>query len=55
VAPEVIAVSADVTQAQEMRRKAPAIDADRALLIESNEELQPLGGAKLLKALVDKE
>ena len=29
--------------------------ADRAILIESNEDLQPLAVAKLLKALVDKE
>src|SRR5580658_1927103 len=55
VATEVIAVSAGVTQAQETLRTALAIGADRAVLIESNEELQPLAVAKLLKALVDKE
>ena len=55
VATEVIAVSAGVTQAQETLRTALAIGADRAILIESNEELQPLAVAKLLKALVDKE
>jgi electron transfer flavoprotein beta subunit len=55
VATEVIAVSAGVTQCQETLRMALAIGADRAILIESNEELQPLAVAKLLKALVDKE
>jgi electron transfer flavoprotein beta subunit len=55
VATEVIAVSAGVTQSQETLRRALAIGADRAILIESNEDLQPLAVAKLLKALVDKE
>jgi electron transfer flavoprotein beta subunit len=52
---EVIAVSAGVTQCQETLRTAMAIGADRAVLIESGEELQPLAVAKLLKALADKE
>jgi electron transfer flavoprotein beta subunit len=55
VATEVIAVSAGVTQSQETLRTALAIGADRAILIESSEELQPLAVAKLLKALVDRE
>ncbi|MCP3719960.1 electron transfer flavoprotein subunit beta/FixA family protein [Paraburkholderia sp. CNPSo 3281] len=55
VATEVIAVSAGVNQCQETLRTALAIGADRAILIESNEELQPLAVAKLLKALVDRE
>jgi electron transfer flavoprotein beta subunit len=55
VATEVIAVSAGVAQCQETLRTALAIGADRAILIESNEELQPLAVAKLLKALVDEE
>ena len=55
VATEVIAVSAGVAQCQETLRTALAIGADRAILIESNEDLQPLAVAKLLKALVDKE
>ncbi|WP_026229705.1 electron transfer flavoprotein subunit beta/FixA family protein [Trinickia symbiotica] len=55
VATEVIAVSAGVAQAQETLRMALAIGADRAILIESNEDLQPLAVAKLLKAIVDKE
>src|ERR1700754_437799 len=52
---EVIAVSCGVTQCQETLRTAMAIGADRGILVESNEELQPLAIAKLLKALVDKE
>jgi electron transfer flavoprotein beta subunit len=55
VAAEVVVVSAGVTQCQETLRTALAIGADRAILIESNEDLQPLAVAKLLKALVDKE
>src|SRR5215469_3178871 len=55
VATEVVVVSAGVAQCQETLRTALAIGADRAILIESNEDLQPLAVAKLLKALVDKE
>jgi electron transfer flavoprotein beta subunit len=55
VATEVIAVSCGVTQAQETLRTALAIGADRAILIESDQELQPLAVSKLLKALVEKE
>jgi len=51
----VIAVSCGVTQCQETLRTAMAIGADRAILVETSEELQPLAVAKLLKALVDKE
>jgi electron transfer flavoprotein beta subunit len=52
---EVIAVSCGVMQCQETLRTAMAIGADRAILVETAEELQPLAVAKLLKALVDKE
>jgi electron transfer flavoprotein beta subunit len=52
---EVIAVSCGVTQCQETLRTAMAIGADRAILVETGVELQPLAVAKLLKALVDKE
>ena len=55
VATEVVAVSCGVTQCQETLRTAMAIGADRAILVETTEELQPLAVAKLLKALVDKE
>ena len=54
-ATEVIAVSCGVTQCQETLRTAMAIGADRAILVETTEELQPLAVAKLLKALVEKE
>ena len=52
---EIIAVSCGVTQCSETLRTAMAIGADRAILVETAEELQPLAVAKLLKALVDKE
>ena len=55
VVTEVIAVSCGPTQCQETLRTAMAIGADRAILIETDAELQPLAVAKLLKALVDKE
>uniref|UniRef100_UPI0025EB4024 electron transfer flavoprotein subunit beta/FixA family protein n=1 Tax=Rhodoferax sp. TaxID=50421 RepID=UPI0025EB4024 len=55
IATEIIAVSCGVAQCQETLRTAMAIGADRAVLVETAEELQPLAVAKLLKALVDKE
>ncbi|MCX7274306.1 MAG: electron transfer flavoprotein subunit beta/FixA family protein [Burkholderiales bacterium] len=55
VATEVIAVSCGVTACQETLRTALAIGADRAVLIETDVELQPLAVAKLLKALLERE
>lgn len=55
VATEVIAVSCGDAKCQETLRTALAIGADRGILVETSEELQPLAVAKLLKALVDKE
>ena len=55
VATEVIAVSVGVAQAQETLRTALAIGADRAILVEPNERVEPLAVAKILKALVDRE
>jgi electron transfer flavoprotein beta subunit len=55
IATEIVAVSCGVTQCQETLRTAMAIGADRAILVETDVELQPLAVAKLLKALVDKE
>ena len=52
---EVIAVSCGVSQCTETLRTAMAIGADRAILVETDVELQPLAVAKLLKALIDKE
>jgi len=55
VVTEVIAVSCGPTQSQETLRTAMAIGADRAILVETTDELQPLAVAKLLKAVVEKE
>ncbi|MEP7084846.1 MAG: electron transfer flavoprotein subunit beta/FixA family protein, partial [Betaproteobacteria bacterium] len=55
IATEVIAVSCGIAACQETLRNALALGADRAILVETDVELQPLGVAKLLKALVDKE
>ena len=55
VVSEIVAVSLGVSQSQETLRTALAMGADRAILVESGADLQPLAVAKLLKALVDKE
>ncbi|MCB1962004.1 MAG: electron transfer flavoprotein subunit beta/FixA family protein [Rhodocyclaceae bacterium] len=55
VASEVVAVSCGVAQCQETLRTAMAIGADRGILVQSDETLQPLAVAKLLKALCEKE
>jgi electron transfer flavoprotein beta subunit len=52
---ELIAVSIGPAQSQETIRTALAMGADRGILVESDEEMQPLAVAKILKALVDKE
>lgn len=52
---EIVAVSCGTTASQETLRTAMAIGADRAILVETQEELQPLAVAKLLKAVADKE
>lgn len=54
-ATEIIAVSCGILQSQETLRTAMAIGADRAILVETDVELQPLAVAKLLKAIADKE
>ncbi|MBL0140739.1 MAG: electron transfer flavoprotein subunit beta/FixA family protein [Betaproteobacteria bacterium] len=54
-ATEVVAVSAGTMACQETLRTALAMGADRAILIETDAELQPLAVAKLLKAVVAKE
>jgi electron transfer flavoprotein beta subunit len=54
-ATEIVAVSMGVAQCQETIRTALAIGADRGILVETADELQPLAVAKLLKALVEKE
>ena len=55
VATDVVAVSCGTSKCQETLRTALAIGADRAILVESDVELQPLAVAKLLKALLEKE
>jgi len=52
---EVVAVTCGVTQAQETLRTAMAIGADRGVLVETAPDIEPLGVAKVLKALADKE
>ncbi len=54
-ASEIVAISCGLTQCTETLRTALAIGADRAILVETNEELQPLAVAKLLKAVMAKE
>ncbi len=55
VATEIVAITCGVTACQETLRTALALGADRAILVETTVELQPLAVAKLLKALVDRE
>ena len=55
IATEIVVVSCGLAASQETLRTALAIGADRAVLVETDAELQPLAVAKLLKALVDKE
>ncbi len=52
---EVVAVSIGVPQCQETLRTGMAIGADRGILVETNGETEPLGVAKIMKALADKE
>ncbi len=55
IATEVVVVGCGIAACQETLRTAMAIGADRAILVETDVELQPLAVAKLLKALTDKE
>ncbi|MBT8562990.1 electron transfer flavoprotein subunit beta/FixA family protein [Polynucleobacter paneuropaeus] len=52
---EIVVVSAGSIQCQETLRAALAIGADKAILVETDVELQPLAVAKLLKAICEKE
>jgi electron transfer flavoprotein beta subunit len=54
-ASEVVVVSMGVKQCQETIRTALAMGCDRGILVESDEDLQPLAIAKLLKGIVEKE
>lgn len=55
VASEVVAVSIGGSANQDVLRQALAMGVDRAILLETDAVLQPLGVAKLLKAVVEKE
>jgi len=55
VATEIVAVSCGAPACQETLRTALALGADRAILVETDAELQPLAVAKLLKAIAAKE
>src|SRR6266536_1375787 len=55
IATELVAVSCGVAACQETLRTALALGADRAILVETDAELQPLAVAKLLKAIAEKE
>jgi electron transfer flavoprotein beta subunit len=55
IATEIVAVSCGVAACQETLRTALALGADRAILVETDVELQPLAVAKVLVALVGKE
>jgi electron transfer flavoprotein beta subunit len=54
-ATEIVVASLGTAQSQETIRTALALGADRGVLVETGEELQPLAVAKLLKAVIDKE
>ena len=54
-ATEIIAVTVGAENAQEQLRTALALGADRAILVETDVQAEPLGISKLLKAIVDKE
>lgn len=55
VVTEIVAVSIGPKTAQEQLRTAMALGADRSILVETDEDVQPLGIAKALKAIVDEE
>ncbi|MFP1684296.1 electron transfer flavoprotein subunit beta/FixA family protein [Alloalcanivorax sp. C16-1] len=55
VVSEIVAVSIGPKAAQEQLRTAMALGADRSILVETDEDVQPLGIAKALKAIVDEE
>jgi len=54
-ASEIVAVSIGPAKAQETLRTALAMGADRAILVQSDDEVEPLAVAKILKAIVDEE
>ena len=55
VATEIVAVSVGAANCQEQLRTCLALGADRAILVQTDVDVQPLGVAKIIKALYDKE
>ena len=55
VATEIVAVSVGPAKAQETLRTALAMGADRAILVQTDDEVEPLAVAKILKAIVEEE
>jgi electron transfer flavoprotein beta subunit len=55
VVTEIVAVSCGIAASQETLRTALALGADRAILVQTGQELQPLAVAKLLRAIIAKE
>jgi electron transfer flavoprotein beta subunit len=55
IATEIVAVTCGIASSQETLRTALALGADRAILVETGADLQPLAVAKVLKAVIDKE
>lgn len=55
IATEVVAISIGAQQCQEQIRTALALGADRGILVQTDDALEPLAVAKVLKALCDKE
>tara|TARA_B100001989_G_scaffold74656_1_gene51162 strand:- start:650 stop:1402 length:753 start_codon:yes stop_codon:yes gene_type:complete len=54
-ATEIVAVTVGTSASQEQLRTALALGADRAILVETDVEVEPLGIAKVLKGIIDKE
>jgi electron transfer flavoprotein beta subunit len=55
VATEIVAVSVGPAKAQETLRTALAMGADRAVLVQTDDEVEPLAVAKILKGIADEE
>jgi electron transfer flavoprotein beta subunit len=55
LATEIVAISIGTDASQEVLRSALALGADRAILVQTNTEIQPLAVAKILKQLAEKE
>jgi electron transfer flavoprotein beta subunit len=55
VATEIVAISVGPAKAQETLRTALAMGADRAVLVQTDDEVEPLAVAKILKGIADEE